>query len=408
MDTKIDLSTPAVGGFLRSASRSKEERLNPFPWYRKQLEKGAVLADDSYGGWHIFGYTEAQTALRNHTHFSSERFRNSGNMTNPRPSILNLDPPRHTQLRSLVNTAFTPKAIRHWSTRIQEIVDELLNSISINNETEETIDLVSTLAYPLPVIVIAEMMGIPAKDREKFKRWSDVLVEGPSSLTPEIIMDLMQRKQVAREEMRHYFYDVLAKSQHPEHSLIAILLEANLEREKLTAEELISFCILLLAAGNETTTNLITNFWRCMLQYPQALEDLQHDHSLVPSAIEETLRYYSPVQATSRIVTEDIEFYGVEMKSGDHVTIWLAAANRDSSIFTNPDTFDIYRSPNHHLAFGHGIHFCLGAPLARLEAEIAIHTMLQRFSSFQAVPAEWEPIISGFVFGLHSYPMKIR
>lgn len=401
---------PMLGGFLRAASRTKAERLNPYAWYREKLDGQPVQWDEASHGWDVFGYTEAQAVLKDHTHFSSERFRaGQGPSGMQARSILNLDPPRHTALRNLVNLAFTPKAVHYWAQRIREIADELLEDIDREARASGgVIDLVAMYAYPLPVIVIAEMMGIASGDRAHFKRWSDVLVEGPSAAEPAVLMELMQKKQAARQEMQDYFGEILRSSvQDEEHSLIGILRRAEIDGQRLNADEIISFCILLLAAGNETTTNLITNAWRCLLQHPETLGAVQADRGLVPGLVEETLRYYSPVQATSRMATEDVELYGHQVARGDRVTVWIGAANRDQRVFAAPDAFDVRRTPNHHLAFGHGVHFCLGAPLARMEAELAMTSMLARYSTVSAISGELDPIVSGFVFGVKSLPLRL-
>lgn len=405
-----------LGGFLRSALRSREQRLNPFAWYRERRKVGPVQFDEQSQTWDVVGYPEAQTVLRNHSQFSSQRFAGGeGTMNEYTPSILSMDPPRHTELRSLVNLAFTPKAIASWAPRIEEISEELLDetvdrlvATGGGSTAQGVIDVVAEVSYPLPVIVIAEMMGVPAEDRELFKQWSDVLVEGPSDANPETLMDLMNRKRTARRELNEYFGDIVEhQRKHLKPNLIGALLDAQMDGEKLTIEELLSFCVLLLAAGNETTTNLITNAWRCFLENQDALEKVQREPELLAGAVEETLRYYSPVQATSRIVLEDLELAGNQLSRGDRVTVWIGSANRDERMFLDPERFDIHRSPNHHMAFGYGIHFCLGAPLARLEAQIILSKMMTRFAEFTPVSASLEPIISGFVYGVKSFPMHV-
>lgn len=402
---------PTLGGFLRSASRTRQERLNPFSWYRDALRQGPMHWDQENRSWDVFGYPEVEAVLADHAHFSSARLaplQQGGN--GPTPNILSMDPPRHTSLRRLVNFAFTPKAIQFWRERIQEILDGLLDDIEDRHQgLSFTCDLVSDLAYPLPVIVIAEMMGIPVSDRDLFKHWSDAMVEGPGSLEPATLMDLMNRKQTARHEMAVYFSEIVQSQSWPsEQSLVALLDAAAVGGEKLTTEEIVSFCILLLAAGNETTTNLIANMFRCINQYPETWTQMQEDSRLIGGFIEETLRFFSPVQATNRIATDKVELCGNQLAKGDRVMLWLGAANRDERVFRQPDTFDLHRSPNHHLAFGHGIHFCLGAPLAKMEAEIVMTTLLSRYQSIREVPTELEPIVSGFVFGVKALPTIVE
>ncbi|WP_206916328.1 cytochrome P450 [Alicyclobacillus suci] len=397
-------------GFVRPALRTREQRLNPFPWYRTCLSQGTVLRDESSQSWDVFGYEEAQFVLKNHAHFSSQRTVDGQNaLGNYAPSILNLDPPRHTQLRRLINLAFTPKAIASFQPRIETITHNLLAAMKQETQGKSSeVDLVAALAYPLPVIVIAEMLGVPPEDRDKFKRWSDLLVEGPSDLRPETMMDLMTRRAAGRKELDEYFRNIVQLHRGKDDgTLISALISAQIENESLSLEELLSFCVLLLAAGNETTTNLIVNAWRCLLEHPETFAMLRENPGLIDGVIEETLRYYSPVQATNRIVTEDIEVGGQTFSKGDRVVVWLGAANRDARIFENPDTFIPTRSPNHHMAFGHGIHFCLGAPLAKLEAKIAIVAMLSQIDEVSAVPTDLTPIISGFVYGVKSFPIQV-
>ena len=401
---------PTLGGFLRSASKTREERLNPFPWYRQKLDYGPIHWDQDTGAWDVFGYPEVEAVLADHLHFSSARLAPlQQGRKGPTPNILSMDPPRHTSLRRLVNFAFTPKAIRCWGERIHAIVDGLLNDVDHRQDGSVfTWDIVGDLAYPLPVIVIAEMMGIPSSDRERFKEWSDTMVEGPESLEPLALMDLVNRKKTARNEMATYFTEIVDRLSAPsEQSLVALLNAAEVDGEKLTADEIVSFCILLLAAGNETTTNLITNMVRCIYQHPDTWTQMQEDPRLVGGFIEETLRFFSPVQATNRIATENVELFGNQITRGDRVMLWLGAANRDARAFMQPDTFDLHRTPNHHLAFGHGIHFCLGAPLAKLEAEIVMTMLLARYRSIAEVPTDLEPIVSGFVFGVKALPIRV-
>ena len=301
------------------------------------------------------------------------------------PTMLGSDPPEHTRLRRLVSKAFTPRAVEDLRPRIQEIVDHLLDSL----EGRSDFELVRELAYPLPVIVIAEMLGVPPEDRDRFKHWSDTVVAtlgGP--FTPP---DVLERARQSIEELAEYIRDVVKqRRRQPKGDLISGLVAAEEKGQVLSEDEIISSTILLLIAGNETTTHLISNGILALLKSPDQLERLKNEPSLMPSAVEELLRYAGPVQATGRVAMEEVEIAGQAVKEGEIAFVLLAAANRDPAKFENPDQLDVARNPVDHLALGDGIHFCLGAPLARAEAQIAIGTVLRRFPKLsQAGEPEW-------------------
>ena len=310
--------------------------------------------------------------------------------------MLTTDPPKHKQLRDLVNQAFTPKAIEALAPRIQEITDELLAP----HLTGGSMNLIDDLATPLPVIVIAELIGVPSADRREFKVWSDVLVKGARDDSEEAFQELQKEKQKNMQELYSYFTDILEQRRiEPQDDLISLLLAAEIEGEKLTEEEVVNFCILLLAARNETTTNLIANAVRILSEQPELQEELREHPDKVASAVEETLRYYPPIVAIGRVAREDIELGGKTIKAGEQVISWVGAANRDSSQFERADEFISDRKPNRHMGFGFGIHFCLGAPLARLEARVVLHTLLQRMEQIHLVPETGlEPIQSACIW----------
>jgi cytochrome P450 len=379
---------------------SPEERLNPFPRYRTMRQNGPLYFNETRNTWEVFTYNEAIKILRDHNTFSS--IRNS--VEKKRASILSMDQPRHTELRGLINRAFIPKVVSELQPRIRQIANELLDQV----ENHHSIDIVRDYAYPLPIIIIAELLGIPSEDREQFKKWSDLLVEGPKDMNPITIQDLQQRKLKGRIELEDYFGQIIEQhKKEPREGLVSALIAAEIDGEHLSVQELLNFCVLLLAAGNETTSNLITNACRCFLENPETLDELMKDYDLIPPAIEEVLRYYSPVQATSRVVKQDTEISGHILRSEENVIVWLGSANRDEQVFTNPDKFDIHRKPTQNLAFGTGIHFCLGAPLARLEAKIAFEVLFERFKDFRLIPCGLEPIVSEFVYGVKSLPIEM-
>jgi cytochrome P450 len=290
-------------------------------------------------------------------------------------------------LRRLVSKAFTPRAVENLRPRIREIIDTLLDSVSDRSE----FDLVEEIAYPLPVIVIAEMLGVPPEDRADFKRWSDDVVAtlgGP--FTPQ---DVIQKARKSIEEFVEYLAEQIAERRtNPRDDLISGLIAAEDGGQVLSEQEIYSTTILLLIAGNETTTNLIGNAMQSLLENPDQMELLRNEPSLIPSAIEELLRYNGPVQATARVATTDIEVGGVTVKGGQMAMAVLGAANHDPAKYPDPEKLDLRRNPTDHMGFGDGIHFCIGAPLARAEAQIAFEELLKRYA---VIEAAGEPTFGG-------------
>jgi cytochrome P450 len=301
-----------------------------------------------------------------------------------------VDPPRHTRLRRLVNRAFTPRMVESLKPRIQAIVDELLAEV----RPQRRMDLIHALAYPLPVVVIAELLGIPSADRERFKHWSDTLA---------VLLDPLQAAggliacQSAFEEMAAYLRDIAdARRQAPRDDLISALVAIEDQGDALSGTELVALCGLILGAGHETTTNLIANAVLALLRHPQERRRLQDDPSLIGNAVEEFLRYDSPVQATDRVVlADDVELDGRRLQRGNVVLCLLGAANRDPARYREPDRLDLTRPDIEHLAFGRGPHFCLGAALARAEAQIAIPALLRAFPDLDGdrAPRHWKKSI---------------
>ncbi|ASI78056.1 cytochrome P450 [Bacillus pacificus] len=289
--------------------------------------------------------------------------------------MLNSDAPNHSRLRSLVQKAFTPKMIAQLDGRIQRIADDLISDI----ERKGTLNLVDDYSFPLPIIVISEMLGIPKEDQAKFRIWSHAVIASPE--TPEEIKET--EKQLS-EFITYLQYLVDVKRKEPKEDLVSALILAESEGHKLSARELYSMIMLLIVAGHETTVNLITNTVLALLENPNQLQLLKDNPKLIDSAIEEGLRYYSPVEVTTaRWAAEPFQIHHQTIQKGDMVIIALASANRDETVFENPEIFDITRENNRHIAFGHGSHFCLGAPLARLEAKIAITTLFKRMPELQ-------------------------
>lgn len=394
------MATPTKAIFFRHLFPTKQENWERFGWYKEMREHHPIRFDEQTGCWDLFLYDDVEWLLKETSLFSSERPTLEGDVR----SLLSLDPPKHTQLRAIVNKAFTPRELELWRPRIQTLVTRLLDDL----QGKSTFDLIRDFAYPLPVIVIADILGVPYQDMDKFKAWSDVLVEGPKSMAPDAIDALLTDKLNKQKEMYAYFDDIIAeKRKRPQQDLISVIIQAEVDGAKLADNEIRAFCKLLLAAGNETTTNLIGNGMYCFLQDHALFARLQKEPALLPGAIEEVLRFRSPVQAVNRFAQQDIERNGHSIKKGQEVVGWVGSANRDETHFAHADTFDPNRQQNKHLAFGKGIHFCLGAPLARLEAALALPELFARFPHMQLSETfALEPIVSGFVYGLKSLPVK--
>jgi cytochrome P450 len=307
-----------------------------------------------------------------------------------RNMFLGMDPPDHTRLRGLVNRAFTPAAVAAVEGRIREIVDDLLRSL----DGKPSFDLITEFAIPLPATVIAELLGIPVADLPRFKRWSNDFIT-VIDVTPDADWVHLE---ASIAEFATYARDLATERRTaPRNDLLSALV-ARHEGDSLTDEELISTVILLIAAGHETTTNLIGNGVLTLLRHPDELERLRDDPSLAPSAVEEILRFEPPVQVTFRFPAETMTFRGKRIEPRDGAMLALAAGNRDPAVFDEPDRFDIGRSPNRHLAFGMGPHFCIGSPLARLEGRIALPSLVKRFPNLRLSPdapaPAWRPSLA--------------
>jgi cytochrome P450 len=357
---------------------------DPYPLYHRLRAEDPVHLDDPPGIWVLTRYADIAAVLRD-PRFSSSRRALQADGAGPPPSgaggpvarvfgltMLFSDPPDHTRLRGLVNKAFTPRVVESLRPRIQRLVDELLDRV----QEAGRMDVIADLAWPLPVTVIAELLGLPPEDRDKFKAWSTDLVSLTAAEPGETIGERAQRSLF---ELAVYLNAVVAQRRAaPREDLISLLIAAEEKGDVLSTEELLANLVLLLLAGHETTTNLIGNGLLALLRHPDQLQRLRDDPALIPTAVEELLRFDSPVQGTRRITTAAVEIGGRRIPAGRPVVVLLGAANRDPAQFPDPDRLDLGRRDNRHLSFGQGIHYCLGAPLARLEGQIAFSTVLRR------------------------------
>jgi cytochrome P450 len=368
-----------------------------YSWYRQKLDVCRMAFDERRSAWMVLGYSEVQQVLLDTETFSSERtLKPDGSVDEILSAgMLGLDPPRHRRLRSLVAQAFTQKRVAALELRIRSLTAGLIDRM----QDEDCVDIVDALAFPLPVMVIAELLGVPALDRDQFRSWTRDMVGTDYAL-----------RMQAFGKMGAYFDTLISdQKRDPRDTLISDLLAAQDDGEGLSREDVVGTCLLLLVAGHETTTSLIGNAFWCFDQHPKAREELLTQPEMLPMAIEEVLRFRSVLHWLPRVVRKDHKFLGHDLKEGDLVLPAFAAANRDGAQFPDPDHFDIRRSPNRHLGFGHGIHLCLGASLARLEARVALGEVLRRFPRMhrdEGKPSVLKP--SSFVFAFDRYPVRLH
>ena len=387
---------------------------DPYPVYAALRGRDPVHWSEANGGWMLTRFDDVLATIKDTEHFSSR-----GRLTavldrvpaDARPrlkplenhfsvGLISSDPPDHGRLRGLVNKAFTPRVVERLRPRVQALVDGFLDAVQDRGE----MDVVRDLAYPLPATVIAELLGAPPADRDRFKAWTAGIMafQGTGRARPEVV----EESQRHLLEMRAFLADLAARRRRePREDLMSGLVAAEAAGDKLTEAELLTTCVTLLTAGHETTTSLIGSGLYTLLRHPDQLALLRERPDLMPSAVEEMLRYESPLQRNPRRIAVDVELRGRQLRTGDYVMQVLGSANRDPAQFPDPDRFDIARQPNRHVAFGFGVHFCLGAPLARLEAPIAVGTVLRRMPNLRLATEAVEWHRHGLLRGLVSLPV---
>lgn len=393
---------------------------DPFPLYAALRERAPIHRND-LGFWVLASYADCLAVLRDRRSSSDslnidterlpEGFRTpvaeddtvAQAMLEMRPFLFR-DPPDHTRLRGLVSKAFTPKVVESLRARTQRAVDELLDAALEAGE----VDLVDALAYPLPVRVICDLLGVPHTDHEIFREWSDALARG---LDPDFLLtaEVIEARSQAIVQFSQYFFELLAaRRRHPGDDFLSQLAAAEDGGAVLSEGELLSTCILLLVAGHETTVNLIGGGTLALLRHPDQWARFRTDPDVNRAAVEEMLRYVSPVQLTGRTFLEDCEFGGVEFRAGDFAMLLLGSANHDPTRFDEPEEFDIGRNPNPHLGFGFGIHHCLGAPLARMETQVALNSLARRAPSLSLSTDRVTYKSNVVLRGLESLPVSMR
>ncbi|MDT7597686.1 MAG: hypothetical protein QOJ06_3232 [Pseudonocardiales bacterium] len=373
------------------------------PWLRQMRNEHPVWRDE-YGVWHVFRYADVARAISDSQVFSSDVGRvfpvgdkfTEGNLTRT-------DPPRHHTLRRLVGAAFSPKVVTGLAPRIAEVTRELLDATGGAGE----FDLVSALAYPLPVTVIAELLGLPISDRELFRSWADKLFD--QDIADPNDPELARKVDEGTADMVAYLGEHCAdRRARPRNDLISKLTQVEVNGERLSDVEVVNFSIVLLIAGHITTTALLGNTVLCIDEHPEVWAQLHADRTLVETAIEEVLRYRSSFTQVGRVTTVETALAGEIIPADVIVTPWLVSANRDEREFADPGRFDIHRGDNHHVAFGHGIHFCIGQLLARVEGRVAVGVLLDQYAEIRLTPGVPLEFYSRGIFAARNIPVTVR
>jgi cytochrome P450 len=386
-------------------------------WLRGEHPEKPVRYDDAAGLWHVYGYPEVQAVLGDHEAFSSDTLRITPEHRRPRADgkdvsmdgmITLMDPPRHSKLRKLVTGAFSPKAVAALEPRIAALTHELLDRVG-----PDRMELVADLAFPLPVIVIADILGVPKEDRALFQQWAAGMFERVNQ--PSQLEQSEERKQEVQKhtdsmlQFRAYVAEHAAeRRKKPRADLLTTLVEAEIDGRPLTDDQVINFAFPLLVAGHLNTTMLLGNTVLCLDAFPGLRDLVRADRSVIPAVIEESMRFLTPFAALSRATTREVELGGEKIPADQMITVWLATANRDPRAFADPDTFDLDRGSGTHVAFGRGIHFCLGALLGRVEGRVVLNILLDRYPSLRTIPSEPpEFLAAALLTGVRKLPLSL-
>jgi cytochrome P450 len=368
----------------QSSTQGARPGLQNLEWYRSMRDNDPVWRDPKTGLWNVFRYEDVTAVLADYRTFSSDFsdvFPDQAELIEG--NILATDPPYHHRLRHLVSQAFTPRAIARLETRIEELTEELLD----RTQDQARLELVGDLAYPLPVTVIAELLGVPAADRSRFKIWADALL-AQSNADP-TDKEALEAAAVHLRKFHDYLREHISQRRiEPRKDLLSGLVAAEIEGKQLSDQEIVGFATTLLLAGHITTTALLGNTILCLDEHAQTQAALRANPAAIPGAIEEVFRYRSPIVQTGRVTATEVRLQEQVIAPQQMLIVWLHSANHDERQFENPDEFLIDRDPNPHVGFGKGIHFCLGAPLARLESKIALGVLLRRFSQLRVDPEQ--------------------
>jgi cytochrome P450 len=431
---------------------SPSQRLNPFDFYAKMRNKNPIAYDEENDLYGIFRYNDISKCFTDFKNFSSDfsRWFNSTNANSSKkyqdaspigPSLITSDPPKHRNLRNSISEAFNPRQISVLEHKIEKITHDLLENVIQN----KSMDLIQDLAYPLPVMIIAELLGIPNEDHCKFKKWADQIISLSINTIRNPNEEVYENNYKLKQEMNSYFSSIIdTKKEDPKNDLISRIIKSSvlnvndndvqnntnkegeltqiqqIQKKKdsfvLSQGDILSFCNLLLLAGHVTTVNLIGNIFLSLFENPKQFKLLQNRPlDYIKPTIEETLRYRSPVQFLSRVVANDIEIGNgtekVRLNKGKRVFLCIGSANRDETIFTNAEQFDIARNPNNHIGFGAGIHLCIGAPLARLEAQVVLKVLLKMLKDIELDTTKADsvvPVNSMIIYGVEHLPINFK
>jgi len=393
MSARVNLLEPAV-------------RDNPYPHYAEMRRNSPVCQVDPGGFWVVTRYDDVVSVLKNPQVFSSEALKGGSEQgwleNNPlSDSMIMMDPPKHGRMRALVSRAFNAQALARLEPRIRAVSEQLTAQVL----ERRNVDFIADFALPLPASVIALLLGLDLSLAERFKRWSDDMVSAPAIASTDTKRQAEVRATV--QEMHHHLKQVLDdRRRNPGDDMVSDLLRVQVDGESLTERELLGFFFLLLVAGLETTVHLLGHTARILAERPEVLARVRAEPALIPRLVEEVLRYEPPTHATMRMVMEDVTLGGVKLARGTPLIVMMGSAVRDGAYVSNPEDFSLDRTTQTHMTFGHGIHFCLGAPLGRLEAKLALEVLLPRCAGFrQTGPVQWNQSL--MVRGPVSLPMEL-